>query len=121
MTTQYCSNTTCSKTFLITAFRTNPSNLNSQALKTYTVYHTRATTLHARKHNSSRQIGPDPPYLPPRLSIHSNPHVQLPLRPDSIVFRPPIHPTPPLLLLSPPPIQTTPETRLEPPPSNLDL
>ena len=72
--------------------------------------------LCVRKHNSSCQIGPDPPYLPPRPSIHSNLHVQLPLRPDSIVFRPPIQPTPPLLLLPPPSIQTTPKTRPEPPP-----
>ena len=112
--TQYYSNTTCNKTFLITTFRTNPSNLNSRALKTYTVYYTRATALRIKKRNSLYQIGPNPLYLPPRLYIYSNLYVQLLLRPDSIDFGLPTQPT--LLLLQPPPlpIQATLETYLEP-------
>ena len=114
MATQCCSNTSCGKTFLITAFRADPANLNSQAFKTCVVCHTRTAVLRAKKRNGSCQIGPNPPYLSPKLSIYSNLYVQLLLRPDSIVFGLPIQLTPLLLLLPPPSIQTTPQTRLEP-------
>ena len=70
--------------------------------------HTRATALRAKKRNSSRQVGPNPLYLSPGPSIHSNLHVQLLLQPDSIDFGSPIQPPPP-------PIQATLETHPEPP------